>query len=99
MVRVVISSCRIRNIRSSSASGWVRRESITCCSRPGSLSATSVIRSRCRRATPEVIAKDRSYGVAGRNRPDAIRRSAASVSTIAWAGSTIGFSGPCTVTR
>ena len=69
MVRVVISSWRIRNIRSSSSSGLVSWESITCCSSPGSFSATWLIRPRWRRATAEVMAKDSSCGVAGRNRP------------------------------
>ena len=76
MVRVVISSWRIRNIRSSSSSGLVRREPITCCSRAGSFAATALISPRWRRATAEVMAKD-TGGVAGRNRPASMRRSTA----------------------
>ena len=99
IVRAVISSCRIRNIVSSSASGSRSLEPITSCSRPGSFAATSRISPLCRRATPEVMAYDSSIGVAGWNRPPCIRASTASVSTSASAISTAGLIGPCTVTR
>ena len=77
------ASCRIRNICSSSSSGLVSEDSMTCRSRPGSFWATWLIRPRCRRATAEVTAKESSCGVLGRNLPDSIRRRTDSVSV--WA--------------
>jgi len=60
---------------------------------------TSPISARCRRATADVTAYDASAGVDGAKRPDSMRRSTAEVSASASTGSTIGFSGPCTVIR
>ena len=65
IVRVVISSWRIRNIVSSSSSGSVSLDDITSFSSPGSFIDTSPIAPRCRRATAEVTAYDSSAGVFG----------------------------------
>ena len=69
IVRAVISSCRIRNIVSSSRSGSVSFDDITSCSSPGSFCETSLIAARCRRATADVTAYDSSVGVFGWKRP------------------------------
>ncbi len=77
IVRVVISSWRIRNIVSSSTSGSVSLDDITSFSSPGSFIETSPIAPRCRRAIAEVTAYDSSAGVLGWNRPLSSRASTA----------------------
>ena len=99
IVRVVISSWRIRNIVSSSTSGSVSLDDITSFSSPGSFIETSPIAPRCRRAIAEVTAYDSSAGVLGWNRPLSSRASTAAVSTRATETSRVGLIGPCTVTR